>query len=340
MRRLAPLAGVAALGAAAALGWRELARADERAVLADPEGEVLATPIEGEAVSVVAADGTALHAELFGPPDAPTVVLVHGWVCSLEMWLYQVRALSPDHRVVAYDLRGHAASEPAASGDYSMDVLAADLDAVLGACVPEGRRAVVVGHSMGAMSIVAWAGAHGGDVERRLAGAVLLNTGVERLIAEARVVITAAALARLKHWLGTRLLHLSLPAPSRPSPLGRWLVRHLALSRRATPAQVAFCERMFLRCRPDVRAAFGATLAGLDLVSALADLVVPTVVVTGELDRLTPPVHGRAMVEVLPDAELVELEATGHTSPLEAHAEVTDLIRAVVRRRVAGRDAG
>jgi len=328
------------LGAAAVLGWRALARADERAVLADPEGEVLATPIEGEPVSVVSGDGTTLHAELFGPPDAPTIVLVHGWVCSLEMWLYQIRALAADHRIVAYDLRGHAASAPAASGEYSMDALAADLDAVLGACVPLGRRAVVVGHSMGAMSVVAWAGAHADEVRRRLAGAVLLNTGVERLIAEARVVITAAALSRLKHLLGTRLLDLPLPAPRRPSPLARRLVRHLALSRRATPAQVAFCERMFLRCRPDVRAAFGATLAGVDLVAALAELVVPTVVVTGELDRLTPPVHGRAMVEILPDAELVELARTGHTSPLETHAEVTDLIRALVRRTLAGPVAG
>jgi pimeloyl-ACP methyl ester carboxylesterase len=107
-------------------------------------------------------------------------------------------------------------------------------------------------------------------------------------------------------------------------------VRYLAMSNRATPAQVAFCERMFLRCRPDVRAAFGATLAGVDLVSALGDLTVPTVVVAAELDRLTPPVHARAMVKVLPDARLVELPATGHTSPLEAHTEVTHIIRAVV----------
>ncbi len=323
---------------ALALRWRALARADERAVLTDAERTALFTPLEGgERVPVVSADGTVLHAELFGPPDAPTIVLVHGWVCSLEMWQYQIRDLGHDHRLVAYDLRGHAGSAPAGNGEYSMDALAADLDAVLATCVPEGRRAVVVGHSMGAMSVVAWAGAHRHEVERRLAGAVLLNTGVERLIAEARVVVTAAALSRLKHRLGSRLLDLPLPAPSRASPLVRRVVRYLAMSSRATPAQVAFCERMFLRCRPDVRAAFGATLAGVDLVSALGALVVPTVVVAGELDRLTPPVHARAMVKALPDAELVELAATGHTSPLEAHAEVTELVRALTARTLAGR---
>ncbi|MDQ4134057.1 MAG: alpha/beta hydrolase, partial [Actinomycetota bacterium] len=78
--------------------------------------------------------------------------------------------------------------------------------------------------------------------------------------------------------------------------------------------------------------AFGATLAGVDLVSALGSLVVPTVVVAAELDRLTPPVHARAMVKALPDAQLVELPGTGHTTPLEAHAEVTELIRELVRR--------
>ena len=93
--------------------------------------------------------------------------------------------------------------------------------------------------------------------------------------------------------------------------------------------------RMFLGCRPDVRAAFGATLAGLDLMSALDALVVPTVVVAGELDRLTPPVHVRAIADALPEVQLVELAAIGHTSPLEAHAEVTGLLRALAGQALA-----
>lgn len=326
-----------ALGAAVALGWRAQRRADERAIAADPEWAELSRAVAGKAVGVESPDGTRLHAEVFGAEDGPTIVLVHGWMCSLELWQYQIRELISDYRVVAYDLRGHGESEYAANGDYSIDALVADLDAVLAACVSTGQKAVVVGHSMGAMSVVAWAGAHPDEVGGRLAGAVLSNTGVERLIAEARVVITAAALSRVKQLVGPWVLDLPLPAPRRASPLISRVVRYLALSDRAGPAQVAFCTRMFLRCRPDVRAAFGATLAGIDLVFALSALVVPTVVVASELDRLTPPVHARAMVRVLPDAELVELPGTGHTAPLEAHIDLTAQIRDLARRTLVDR---
>ena len=91
---------------------------------------------------------------------------------------------------------------------------------------------------------------------------------------------------------------------------------------------------MFLGRRPDVRAAFGATLAGLDLMSALNALVVPTVG-AGALDRLTPPVHARAIAEALPKVQLVELATIVHTSPLEAHSEVTGLLRALAGQALA-----
>jgi len=264
-KHLLGAAATLALGGAA-MGWRACERADERAVAADPEQAALGRPLGGIPVAVESGDGTVLHAELFGPPDRPTIVLIHGWVCSLELWHYQIA--------------------------------------------------------------------------ERLAGVMLVNVGVERLIAEARIVITAGALSRLEQLVGSRMLDLPLPAPRRLSPVVSRVVRYVALTKEAGPAQVAFCVRMFLGCRPDVRAAFGATLAGLDLLPALDALVVPTVVVAGELDRLTPPVHARAIAGALPDVHLVELAATGHTSPLEAHSEVTGLLRTLADRvLVAPRDS-
>lgn len=322
----------AVVSGAVAVAWRTQRGRDERAIAADPEQAELSRPLPGRPVPVTSCDGTTLHAEVFGSDTGPTIVLVHGWICTLRSWHHQLDALAANHRVVAYDLRGHGRSGPAASGDYSTAALAADLDAVLRACVPPGEKAVVAGHSMGAMALVAWAGAFPGDVQVRLAAAVLVDTGIERLIAESRVFITVAALSRLKTLIGARVLGLGLKAPPRSTPLVHRLVRYVALSRRASPAQVAFCERMFLDCPADVRAAFGATLSELDLATSLAALTVPTVVMVGELDRLTPPVHARAMAESLPDARLVELEGTGHMSLLEAHGEVTAQIEALAGR--------
>ena len=324
-----------AAGAALVLASTALRARARRALAADPEEKVLSRPLNHTTKIVTSSDGTRLHVVVFGVDARPTIVLVHGWTCSFRFWQYQLQEPADRDRVVAYDLRGHGQSDPAAGGDYSTGALAADLDAVLAACVPEGDKAVVVGHSMGAMSIVAWAGAHPEKVGERLAAAVLINTGVERLIAEASILMTATALSGIKHLIGRRMLGLSFRGPKRPSGLVQRMVRFVALSPEATPAQVAFCERLFLDCPADVRAAFGATLSDLDLVQALHALTVPTVVIAGECDRLTPPVHARSIAAALPDANVIELEGAGHCAPIEAHREVTGQIRAVAARAAA-----
>lgn len=325
-RRLAATVGLVSIGT---LGLWALRRSDERAIASDPEQAILSAPPRGEPAAVVSSDGTRLHAEVFGEGGGSTVVLIPGWICTLRSWHYQLIELAPERRVVAYDLRGHGRSGPAATGDYSTGALAADLDAVLRALVPPGEKAVVAGHSMGAMSVVAWAGIFSEQVEVRLGGAVLVDTGIEGLIARSRVVVTAAALSRLVQPLGAWVLGLGWKAPRRPTPLVHRVVRYVALSPTASPAQVAFCERMFLDCPADVRAAFGTALSTLDLTASLSALRVPTVVIVGELDRLTPPVHARAIADALPQAKLVELKGTGHMSLMEAHADVTAHIRAL-----------
>lgn len=271
--------------------------------------------------------GTELHAEVSGPPDAPTVVLVHGWMCTSAVWRRQVRALGQQLRVVTYDQRGHGQSPPAPDRDYSSDALAADLDAVLRQAVPPGERAVVAGHSMGAMTVVAWASAHRHRVRDRLAGVALVNVGVEELIVRTTIVPFPAVLATLRTALGERILGSSIPLPSRSNPVLSRLLRAVALGPTASPAQVAFCAEMLLGCPTDVRAAFGATLSTFDLAHGLSALTVPTIVIAGQHDRLTPPVHARAIAAALPDAPLIELPGIGHMAPLEAHAEISRHVR-------------
>ena len=328
-----------AAGATLVLAVTALGRRSRRAVALDPEQAALSRAGESITATVTSSDGTTLHVEIFGSDEPPTVVLVHGLTCTLHFWRYQLQELAHGHRVVAFDLRGHGASDPAAEADYSTSALAADLDAVLEACVPAGERVLIAGHSMGAMSIVAWAGAHPDKVRQRLAGAVLVNTGVERLIDEARILITAAALSTVKRWIGRRVLGISLHGPRRPTAVFQRIVRYVALGRRATPAQVAFCERLFLDCPADVRAAFGATLSDLDLGSALQALTVPTVVIAGEQDRLTPPVHARSIAAALPDAPILELPGVGHCAPIEAHADVSTQIKNLAARTIKARAA-
>jgi pimeloyl-ACP methyl ester carboxylesterase len=302
-------------------------RRHTRRVAADPERAILEVPLRGRPLTARSSDGTDLHAEVFGPDDAETLVLIHGWTEALRYWVYEIRELSDQFRIVAYDLRGHGDSGRAAGDDYSLARLGDDLEAVLEATVPSGERAVVAGHSLGGMSIAAWAERH--DVSRRVSGAGLLFTGLGGLVGGQLIVHVprfARALAApvAKHaFLGARV---SLPRVS--TPVSYAAVRYFAFGPTATPAQVAFFERMLVACPPDVRAKTGLAMQDMDLYHVLPRFAIPTLVMAGENDRLTPPSHARRIAAELPDSyELIVLPDTGHMGPLERPVEVSDALR-------------
>ena len=329
---------VGAAGLAAASAWRRTARADAAALAADPKATALLGPdtgalgIEIEVRTVESADGTPIAVRITGPSDAPTVVLAHGWTCTQEFWRLQVWALRDRFRVVTYDQRGHGASGTPQLEGLSADALADDLEAVLADTVPAGERAVLVGHSMGAMSIVAWAGRYPESVRRRAGATLLASTGVNDLVPDSGLVPRPARLP----WLRAALVRqmLGSPAPyGPPSPLTSRLIRYISLSDNASPAEVAFCERIALTgTRPRVRAAWSAAMGTFDLRDGLVHLDVPTTVLVGTADRLTPPVHARRMVAGLPQvAPLVELPGVGHMSPVEAPDVINNLIADLVK---------
>ena len=325
------LAAVAALGVGATMAQRRHVRRIAR----DPEQAALREPVSGRPVSVRSADGTGLHVEEFGPEGGggAIVVLAHGWTESLSFWMYVIRELSArGTRVIAYDLRGHGSSEPAADDDYSVVRFGEDLEAVLAACVTDGQRAVVAGHSLGAMSIVAWAERF--EVSSRVGAALLANTGVGDLMAE-QLLIPVPAIAQIANRLvrPDRVLASHAPLPRLSTPLSSAAVRYVAFGPAASPAQVAFYERMLVTCPPDARAQVGIALSEIDLYRALPRLTVPAVVLAGERDRLTPPSHARRIAEALPNLErLVVVPGCGHMGPLECHAEINELLVGLVAR--------
>jgi pimeloyl-ACP methyl ester carboxylesterase len=230
--------------------------------------------------------------------------------------------------VIAYDLRGHGRSGSAGGGDWSPDALADDLQAVLEQCAAD-RRVLLAGHSLGAMTIVAWAGRHPDQVRERASAAALINTGLGDLISESLLVRTPDALSRVQQALGGMLLGLAAPLPPRPDPITHRAIRYIALSASASPAAVRFTEDLVLSSNPRVRAACGRELTRLDLRERARHLTVPTLVVAGTDDKLTPPVHAHALAESLPDPlGVLELDGSGHMSPLERADEIT---RALVR---------
>jgi pimeloyl-ACP methyl ester carboxylesterase len=323
-RQLARGAGAAGLLAAAA-GFAQLRHT--RRVAADPERRLLEHPPEGRPLSIRSADGTHLHAEVFGLDDGPTLILIHGWTEALRYWVYVTRELASDFRIVAYDLRGHGRSGRAPGGDYSLERFGDDVEAVLEAVAAPGERALLAGHSLGGMSIAAWAEHH--DVGARARGAALLFTGIGGLVGGQLLIHVprfAQALADpiARHtFFGARA-----PLPRVSTPLSYAAIRYATFGPSATPAQVAFYEQMVVACPPDVRAKAGLAMQEMDLYPALPRLTIPTLVMAGENDRLTPPSHARRIAEELPNLEeLVILPDTGHMGPLERPVEVASALR-------------
>ena len=200
------------------------------------------------------------------------------------------------------------------------------------------ERALVAGHSMGAMTIAAWAGDYPDEVERRLSGALLFNTGLGDLITESVILRTPERLTGLRDPLGRLMLSASLPIPSTASPVGDAAVRYIAMSPDVSPARVAFVRRMVLTCNPKTRAAFGGAMSRMDLWDSIKSLTAPTTVVVGELDRMTPLPHAQRMAESLPNlVELVEVPAVGHMTPIEAPERSNSIIRELASRRPSRR---
>ncbi|HEY1507673.1 MAG TPA: alpha/beta hydrolase [Solirubrobacteraceae bacterium] len=325
-------AGAAAL-AAVGVGGAALERRHMQRIESDPENEVLRDPPAGRPLEVRSADGTTLHAELFGPDDGPTLVLAHGWTETLDFWTYVISDLTREgKRIVAYDLRGHGDSEPAVDGDYALDRFGEDLEAVLEAALPDGRRAVVVGHSLGAMSIAAWAEHH--DVAERASAAALINTGVGDLVAQSLLFPVPAFAQVVNRTIAVRgFLGARTPLPRVSTPASHAAIRYIAFGPDATPAQVAFYERMLVATPPDARAKIGIAMSELELHQALERLTIPTVVIAGEDDRLTPPSHANKIADMLPDLDrLIVLPDTGHMGPLERPAAISRALSKLVAR--------
>ncbi|MDO0927280.1 alpha/beta hydrolase [Streptomyces sp. TG1A-8] len=289
-----------------------------------------APPEPSRVLTVVSGDGAPLHVEVHGPEDAPPVVLSHGWTCSTAFWAAQIRELAADHRVIAYDQRGHGRSP--ASPACTTDLLADDLEAVLAQTLARGEKALVVGHSMGGMAIMAAAARP--RFGEHAAAVLLCSTGSSRLVTESRVVPMRAG--RVRTWITGRIL--GSRAPLGPvTPVAMRILKYGTMGAGSSRHMVEACARIVHACPRAVRHAWAGVLETLDLDHGVRELRVPTAVVHGASDRLTPPVHARALAAALPQCVgLTELPGIGHMTPVEVPGPVTGRIRDLVAAYVTG----
>ncbi len=323
-------AAVAAVAVAGAASIRATRRASPPSARMADTDVLLARPeLTPRVRTVVAEDGAALHVREYGDPDAAPIVLSHGWTCSADFWAPQINDLAGRYRVVVYDQRGHGASE-VGTRPLGADVLGDDLAAVLDATVDSDTKAVVAGHSMGGMSVMSWAAQYPTQVRHYVKAILLANTATDSLVRETTVIPLPPGVAQVPARVASSVLGSALPIPS--SPFSARALKYVTMGAESTPAQVAFCERIVRECSPRTRGMWGSALSALDIHDALENIDVPTSVIVGTRDRLTPPVHARKLADQLSRAgvlgRFLELDGVGHMSSVESIAEFdAELVR-------------
>jgi pimeloyl-ACP methyl ester carboxylesterase len=342
-RRVDPVVASAAL-VGAVLGYaaeRTLVRPRLHPAIDGPPLGSLA----GELVEVRGPDGLRVAVERYGPEGAPQLVLAHGWTNTGRVWHEQVAGLADRYRIVTYDQPGHGRTSPPRSRRYSIDLLGDTLAAVLEAATGP-QPLVLAGHSLGGMTVLDLLARRPETVGDRLRGVALLSTTSSARAETALLELGITGAARFERvvrmvlpWLrDPRVYEVSGRVYSSSSDLSYLLTRWWATGRAAAPAVVDLTEQLVLDSDPDVIAGMTEAVLNLDLDEALTCLRVPTRILVGAQDRLTPVSLSRRMAARCAHAELVELPDVGHMAPLEAPATVNAVLEDLLLDRTS--DAG
>jgi len=348
-RRIAGIAGLTA-GAVAAAGTGAVIAAERVAVgrlrlRPDPQAGEPFGQLRGRPLTVAADDGVPLHVEINGPDDAPvTIIFCHGYSLSQDVWHYQRSGLAAAGRLVFWDQRGHGRSGDARQDHYTIPQLGADLYAVLTAVTPGEEPVVLVGHSMGGMTIMALARQHPELFGTKVIGTVLISTvagGVDPTIwvpVMLRPIARHAAHPVLRGVSTGMRSALIERARHAGSDLAFLAARHVAFGDPAvSPAVVDYLERIIRATPVGVVAAFYLALLSHDERAALGVLRrVPVVVVAGDRDRLVPVEHSEELAAQIPGSELLRVPGAGHAVILERPELVNRAISELAARSAAG----
>lgn len=288
----------------------------------------------GSVREVVSVDGTRIHVEVDGPEDAEvTVVFCHGWIMDLTTWHKQRQALVESGvRRVFYDQRGHGLSswEGLDRGERGVRQMAGDLANVIEAVAPTGRL-VLVGHSMGGMTLMAFAQSHLSIIKERVDGVMLVATGAGPL--DTQMTLGMAPFLTPAHWIVRRyaiamiaLLGLMPIGMARLLGVGPYLLssKLLAVSPDASDDAVAITTGSMWRNHLHIAATTLRAVMTHDERDAVPALECTTVVtINPGRDRLIPTAVQLELARMISGARMIAIPRSGHMAMLEAPEKVS-----------------
>lgn len=328
--------GSVAAGLAAGVALERMAVGRKR-LRPDAEAQEPFGRLPGRSRVVRTEDGVDLHVEETGSGEL-TVVFAHGFALSLASWHYQRRDLADVGRLVFYDHRSHGLSGRSDDDTHTLAQLGRDLATVIEAVAPTGP-VVLVGHSMGGMTIMSLAEARPDLFGERVVGAVLIGTSasnmvdaVVRLPVRLTGLLTARVLPQVNKLAGRSAAVIERTRRV-GSDFGFVLTKRWGFGDDPSPAQVEFVERMVAATPIDVITSFTTTFTERDRYESLQHLGhVPAIVIVGDQDRITPLRESKMLAERISGSEIVVLTGAGHMVMTERAPLVNLHLRAFLRR--------
>ncbi|KAA1421412.1 alpha/beta hydrolase [Nocardioides humilatus] len=301
--------------------------------------------------SLTTYDGLDLHVTVHGPDDAPvSVLLAHCWTADESDWHYQVEDLlsrfGHQVRVITWDHRGHGRSSRTPEKDCTIPNLARDLGAVADTFAPDGLL-VIAGHSIGGMTITEIPD-ECPHLLPRIAGLALISTsgGDLHTVTLGLPEVGPMLRDRLPFLLATRARMLSLSRRQRFPMIERTLTRKFLFGQPQKPRDIGHVVDQLIHCPPETWSGFFRDMMAHDRIGSLTRFDgIPTIVLVGSHDVVTPPNHARVLSAGIRGARLVVAPEAGHYLPFERRELVSDelgtltegaLARAAGSRRAAG----
>lgn len=248
----------------------------------------------------ITSDDARIFTTAFGPPRAPCILGIGGWIGNWELWADPFSLLSSTWRTIAYDHRGSGATQ-CPIDSITFEQLVDDVFAVLDAY--EVERCILAGESAGALTVLGAALKH----PERIAGLVIVDgLTYSEPIGDDDPFLTGL----IAYYPQTidRFLQTCLPEPD-SDHLKHW-GRHI-----------------FDRTTPEAAIALYRLTGSVDLRADLARLTQPALILQGELDAFVPVAAARELASTLPNSELIILPNTGHVPTVTRPHEVAQAIR-------------
>jgi pimeloyl-ACP methyl ester carboxylesterase len=323
------------------VAWSFLGKLIVTPLLARPDKAARSKPIRGEGVMVAGASGAQLYVESLGPATGPAVVLTHGWGLDSTIWNYAKRDLA-GHRLILWDLPGLGRSKLAKGKALTLDDFASDLGTVIE--LAGDQPVILIGHSIGGMTIQTFARDNPALFARRIAGVVLFNTSYTNPL---RTMILPGLMTTLRWPVIEPMMRLAIWLQPL-AWLSAWqsylsgsahMANRLGFGRFVTRSQLEHTTLLSTRNPPGVQAKGNLAMFRWDVSQTLPLITKPMLVLGGDVDLVTKLEASRHIAGAVPSAALQVVEGVNHMGFLE-RADVYNQAVAEFVARLRSQDLG